>query len=279
MSYTLASMNESSYETKNMHDHFSRIASQYHHLRTTDLEPVVYIAQKLNGLLSIKAADIGCGAGRYDRILCRDLGEKLSLTCVDANASMLETLCRNFIEDGIQNFTLIQSGAEDLPFQDNSYDCIFTLNAIHHFDLLKFLCQCTRILKNGGYLFVYTRLRDQNKRNIWGRYFPGFNQKETRLYTLNKMVKAINLVPDIWLQSVEYFKYRRLSSLPELEKRVRSHHYSTFFLYPVDELEKAIDKFKENIVRAYEDIHRIRWHDENILFTIRKGEESIYSSE
>ncbi len=279
MSYANVDVNESNYETTGMYDHFSRIAPQYHHLRTTDLEPISFMVRKLNKLPDIKAADIGCGDGRYDRILYRDLGEKLSLTCVDANAMMLEALRKNLIEDSIQNFTSIQSSAEELPLLDNSYDCLFTLNAIHHFDLFKFLHQSARTLKSDGYLFVYTRLRDQNKRNIWGRYFPGFNQKETRLYTLNKMMKAINAVPDMWLQSVEYFKYRRLSSLSELEKRIRSHHYSTFFLYPVDELEKAIGKFKKNIGRAYEDVHRIHWHDENILFVIRKGNESVYSTE
>jgi ubiquinone/menaquinone biosynthesis C-methylase UbiE len=237
------------------------------------------MVRKLDKLPYIKAADVGCGDGRYNRILYRDLGEKLSLTCVDANANMLEALRRNLIEDGIQNFTSIQSSAEDMPLPDNSYDCIFTLNAIHHFDTLKFIHESVRILKSGGYLFVYTRLRDQNKRNIWGRYFPEFHQKETRLHTLNTMARIINAVPGMWLQSIEYFKYRRLSSLSELEKRIRSHHYSTFFLYPVDELEKAIEKFKKTIGRVYEDINRIHWHDENVLFIIRKGEESIYNSE
>jgi hypothetical protein len=118
-------------------------------------------------------------------------------------------------------------------------------------------------------------MQDQNKRNIWGKYFPGFHQKETRLYTLSRITKTINTISDLWLQSVEYFKYRRLSSLSELEKKVRSHHYSTFFLYPVDELEEAIGKFRKNIEKVYEDIQRIHWHDENILFVIRKGEEGI----
>jgi ubiquinone/menaquinone biosynthesis C-methylase UbiE len=276
---TLVDVNESNHKIKNMQEHFSRISSKYHQLRITDLEPITFMVQKLNGLSHIKAADIGCGVGRYDKILCQDLGEKLTLTCIDANAGMLEALHINLTEEGIQNFTSIQASAEDLPLPDNSYDCIFALNAVHHFDLSMFLHQSARVLRSGGYLFIYTRLRDQNKRNIWGSFFPGFHQKETRLYTLNKMVKMINAVPGMWLQSVEYFKYRRLSSLLELEKKIRANHYSTFFLYPVDELEKAIIKFKKNIARAYEDIHRIYWHDENILFVIRKGEESVYSSE
>jgi ubiquinone/menaquinone biosynthesis C-methylase UbiE len=279
MSYIVTDEKESSRKTGDMDDHFSRIASKYHLLRTTDLEPIAVLVQKLNLLCNIKAADIGCGEGRYDRILCRELGEKLSLTCVDTNASMLETLDKNLTEDGIQNFTSIQASAEGLSLPDNSHDCILTFNAIHHFDLLKFIQQSVRILKNDGYLFVYTRLQDQNKRNIWGKYFPGFQQKETRLFTRATIEQTINAVSGMWLQSIKYFRYDRLFSLIELEEKIRSHHYSTFFLYSADELEKAIDIFKKNISRIFQDVQRIHWYDENILFVIRKGKESAYNSE
>jgi hypothetical protein len=31
-------------------------------------------------------------------------------------------------------------------------------------------------LKGAGRLFIYTRLRSQNRRNIWGRFFPRFHE-------------------------------------------------------------------------------------------------------
>jgi ubiquinone/menaquinone biosynthesis C-methylase UbiE len=219
MSYNVVDVIESNLKTVDMYDHFSNIASRYHLLRTTDLEPVAFMMNRLNDLPFIKASDIGCGSGRYDQILCREFGNRIDLTCVDANASMLEALDRNMTEDGIEKYTLIQSSAEDLPLSDNSYDCIFTFNAIHHFDLFKFVDQCSRILKNDGYLFIYTRLREQNKRNVWGRYFPAFHQKETRLYTMDVIMKTINSISNMWLQSVEFFRYNRLASIWELEKK------------------------------------------------------------
>ncbi len=274
MSYTVTLPHDQGYRMGSMNDHFSRIASDYHHLRTTDTEPISLMAQKLDLLPSVKAADIGCGDGRYDQILCRELGRKLLLTCVDSNADMLRALDKNLREGGIGNYAAIQSAAEKLPLPDNSFDCIFTLNSVHHFDLARFVQQSTRVLKEGGYLFIYTRLRDQNKRNIWGAHFPDFIQKETRLYTLGAITKALDSVRGMWLQSIEYFKYGRLASLIELERKVRSHHYSTFFLYTLDELEKAIDQFRDNINRVYQDIQRIRWYDENVLFVARKVDQS-----
>jgi ubiquinone/menaquinone biosynthesis C-methylase UbiE len=274
MSYVISDINEYGQKTDSMYEHFSRIAAQYHHLRTTDIEPVNFMIQKLKQISFIRAADIGCGDGRYDRILCQELGQKLSLTCVDANADMLEALHKNLDGEGIENYISMQSKAEELPLPDDSYDCILSLNAIHHFDLNRFITECSRILKNGGYLFIYTRLREQNKRNIWGMHFPEFIQKETRLATIGKITKALDDVTGMWLQSIEYFKYGRLCSLNELEKKIRSHHYSTFFLYTMDELEQAIDKFRERICKNFQDINKIYWYDENVLFVVRKTKES-----
>jgi len=44
----------------------------------------------------------------------------------------------------------------------------------------------------------------------------------------------------------------------------------------LDELEKAIDKFKKNIMRAFEDVQGIHWYDENILVVVRKGNDNVY---
>jgi len=253
-----------------IHRHFSRIASKYHSLRTTDLEPINYIDRELENLASVKAVDIGCGAGRYDLLLCRYLGDKLRLTCADANGNMLETLDKYLTKHGINNFTSMQSEAEKLPFPGNALDCVCTFNAVHHFNLPEFLFESARILNSGGYLFIYTRLQEQNKRNIWGRYFPKFHQKETRLYTTDILAQAVAAVPNLWIKSIEYFQYGRTATLAQLEERARAHHYSTFSLYSSEELEEAVAGFMKKIRNEFEDTHRIRWFDENVLFVIRK---------
>ena len=56
------------------HHHFSRIAYKYRNLRTTDLEPVLFIKKELQNLTKIVAVDVGCGGGRYDK---REFGEEL----------------------------------------------------------------------------------------------------------------------------------------------------------------------------------------------------------
>ena len=254
---------------KAIHHHFSRIAPKYRYLRTTDLKPVTLIVDKLKNLAHIEAADIGCGGGRYDLLLCKYLGEKLRLTCVDANADMLGTLEPYLLRHGISNFTSMRSSAEHLPFPNNALDCVCTFNAIHHFNLPDFLRESARILKIGGYLFVYTRLREQNRRNIWGRYFPGFHQKETRLYALDALKQSIAAVANLEIESIDYFKYERMSTLDQLVERAGDHHYSTFFLYSPEELEEAIAGFTQKLGNVFDDTQRVRWFDENVLLIIR----------
>src|SRR4030042_6343511 len=79
---------------KAMSQHFSNVAKKYRNLRTTDSEPISVIVDKLKNLDHIEAVDVGCGAGRYDLLLYKCLGDKLKLTCLDVSAEMLKSLTK-----------------------------------------------------------------------------------------------------------------------------------------------------------------------------------------
>ena len=61
-------------------------------MRTTDIDPILFIKERLRHLERIVAADIGCGAGRYDFLLMRSLGKVLDLYCIDQSDEMLTEL-------------------------------------------------------------------------------------------------------------------------------------------------------------------------------------------
>ncbi|OQX51965.1 MAG: hypothetical protein B5M53_09895 [Candidatus Cloacimonas sp. 4484_209] len=259
---------------KKRHFHFSNIARKYAVLRTTDIAPIQFINDRLShldGTGRIFAADIGCGAGRYDIQLYSHIGERLFLTCIDENEYMLHALIENFQLNKIENYRVVNAKAEILPLADASLNCVFSFNAIHHFELELFLNEVSRILKKNGYIFIYTRSRSQNKRNIWGRYFPKFYEKEKRLYEVNELREAIKKRSDLQLDSIEFFKYRRVSDFQRLLTQVANHHYSTFYLaYKGEEFEDALEEFKKNIFSHFENLERITWYDENLMLVIRK---------
>jgi ubiquinone/menaquinone biosynthesis C-methylase UbiE len=253
-----------------IHHHFSKIAHKYKGLRTTDLQPILFIKEKLKHLTKIKTADVGCGGGRYDIELFHHLRKRLHLICIDYNRSMLKELMKNLREHRIKNYKTINASAMALPLATDSLDAVVTFNAVHHFTLLDFLKEASRVLRNNGYLFIYTRLRTQNKRNIWGRFFPSFYEKENRLLELRKLRKMVRDIPTLRLESIDYFKYKRIAKLEWLINQATHHHYSTFHLYGGKEFEEALKKFQENVARHFGNLNSIIWNDENIMFVMRK---------
>ena len=250
--------------------HFSYVAASYRGVRTTDVEPVRYIADLLKPCRQVVAADIGCGTGRYDRLLFDHVGEGLFLHCVDANEHMLEELESYLGEqsEGRYDFTVGQ--ADDLPLADESMDVVLTFNAVHHFPLQLFLKEILRVMRSGSRLFIYTRFRSQNARSIWGRYFPRFTEKEDRLYEAGVMREAVASVPGLTLERIVPFRYARQSSLNRLVEKARGRHYSTFSLYGAEEFEEALEGFKEDVRRRSVNQEAIDWYDENSLVVVRK---------
>ena len=251
-----------------MLDHFSQIASIYSQVRTIDYELINYIAKKLAFKQTIVAADIGCGDGRYSIKLVEKLRNRLSLTCVDVNYEMLQQISK--MMSNFQNLQTKQAFAEKLPFEDNSLDCIFSFNAIHHFKINEFAKECNRVLKNNGLLFIYTRLKDQNESNIWCKFFPDFSKKENRLFDIQGLTKRISNQTSLNLKSSEFFEHKRSSNIQTLIMKAKMKHYSTFSLYTVSEFEKSLGKFKQNIYQNFSNPENIQWIDENTMFLFQK---------
>jgi ubiquinone/menaquinone biosynthesis C-methylase UbiE len=254
---------------QNLHNHFSSIASKYRSVRTLDLTPVLHITNQISGKSKINLADIGCGDGRYSLEFLRHFGDKCYLHCIDFNENMLKTLKDYLTEQNTTNFCTRQGDANRLPLDNDSMDCIVTFNAIHHFDVPKFLSESIRSLKDDGRLFIYTRLRNQNSRNIWGDKFPLFAEIETRLYELDELKQLIQEA-DMRIHSTRVFGHHRTSSLSRLVTQAENNHYSTFALYDNEVFEESLKTFQQNIKDNFDDLEQIKWIDENILLEIRK---------
>lgn len=251
-----------------MHDHFSTIASKYQSVRTLDLEPIVHIQDKLKQKSKINMADIGCGDGRYSLEFLKCFDDTFYIHCVDYNGNMLKSLEDHLTEQKITNFCTREGNADRLPLDNKSIDCIVTFNAIHHFDVPKFLSESLRSLKADGRIFIYTKTRNQNSKNIWGQYFPLFTEMETRLYELNELQSHISNA-DMKIHSTKVFEYARTSSLDRLVNQAQNKHYSTFALYEKKSFDESLEIFKENIKKNFDNLDQIQWTDENILLEIK----------
>ncbi len=250
-----------------MAEHFTRIASRYGSLRTTDEAPIQFIRDALSGRTSVVAADIGCGEGRYDLLLFRFI-PNLRLICVDINSDMLAELSQRLTEAGVSDFETRLSSVEDLDLGDGWLDAVFTFNAVHHFDFPVFLAMAGRATRAGGRIFVYTRTPEQNARTIWGRFFPEFCEREVRLFTLSQIRRWIDQVDGLALEETETFRFARRANLDRLLNQARSRHYSTFSLYDDAEFQSATRVFEERIRACFRDLENVVWRDENVMLVI-----------
>ncbi|HDP99947.1 MAG TPA: class I SAM-dependent methyltransferase [bacterium] len=253
--------------------HFTAIAEDYCQLRSTEMAPVDYIYRLIKNQDKIFAADLGCGCGRYSTRLYQRLHGRIVLYCVDYNWDMLRQLSRFLQRHPISNFYLCQSDANNIPFADKSLDMILIFNAIHHFPLLNFLKEVSRLLRPQGWLFIYTRTRNQNNRNIWGKFFPLFADKETRLYEVQEIKGYIKLIPGLCFDNVKNFRFNKTASLDRLLELARHHHYSTFSLYSQSQFKWALHLFERKIREHFPDLNNITWQNENVLLSVRKNEQ------
>ena len=254
-----------------MNDHFTKLSNDYNDIRNTDLAPVSFIANKLKNRTTISGADIGCGAGRYDLLLLRQL-PTLDLTCCDSNEQMLNKTSSYLRSNDIRNFHILKVDANNLSIPNKMFDFISSFNAVHHFEPITFLRQSASALKSKGYLFVYTRLRSQNERTIWGRFFPQFHEKEDRLYDLGDVeiwAKSLNFLR---LVGMEFFQFNRRASLGQLLGKAERKHYSTFSLYTREDFRQAMNGFQARIKNHFSDANNIRWSDENIMLVFQRIE-------
>ena len=243
-------------------EHFEKVAADYESLRTTDEAPVRWIGQSLPDR-PVTGLDIGCGTGRYSRLLSDTLPEGSLLVASDVSAAMLAELTAGNHGHGPRIVPLL-STAEELPFRTASLDLVTAFNCVHHFDLGRFLTAVARVLRPDGQLYIYTRTPLQNARTIWGRYFPGFIKHEQRLHSEAAFRAAVRRTRGLKVVATRTFKHQRSSTVERLGAQAAGRHYSTFSLYPPDELRACIATFLTRLPSP-----EVSWVDEHLMVIVR----------
>jgi SAM-dependent methyltransferase len=242
--------------------HFAQVAEVYGAVRMTDVDPVRDLATVLpTGAL--RGLEVGCGTGRYTELLLEHLAAGSSIVGLDSCFEMIQVLRRTVRPDAA--IRLVCGDAAALPLPEGALDFVACFNAVHHLDLNAFFEASTRHVRPGGHIFVYTRTQEQNARSIWGRRFPGFSDKETRLFQRDRLERAVADTARLELLGVKEYRFARRIAVGVLEARVRAHAYSTFSLYGEEELTAALERFVACLRPG-----DVEWTDENTLMIARR---------
>ncbi len=106
-----------------------------------------------------RVLELGCGSGWATEWMAR-LGFKV--TALDINADMLElgqermAACKRAFPETPMSVEFVTGDAEALDFEDETFDAVYCLNALHHIpDIPTALAEIHRVLKKGGrFLFL-----------------------------------------------------------------------------------------------------------------------------
>lgn len=102
------------------------------------------------------ALDVAGGTGDLTMQMSKQVGPTGKIIISDINAAMLEEGRKRLLDKGYAgNIEFVEANAEELPFEDNSFNCItiaFGLRNVTH--QLKALQSMYRVLKPGGRLLV-----------------------------------------------------------------------------------------------------------------------------
>jgi ubiquinone/menaquinone biosynthesis C-methylase UbiE len=123
----------------------------------------VEISGELLDLEGKTVADVGCGEGRFTRILA---ARAAHVTGIDINEDSLARATAHPDNAGRH------ARAEDMPFDDNSLDVVVFSNSLHHVApemMTKAMTEAHRVLKPGGFLYVMEPVAQ-------GRYFEATRQ-------------------------------------------------------------------------------------------------------
>ena len=118
------------------------------------------IAGELLPTTDRRLLDIGCGAGKFTRLMAQRGAE---VSGIDANPEVIAQAQRAAAEAGLA-IAFYQGRGEALPFADASFDIVVFSNSLHHMgDMDGALGEAARVLTPSGWLYVMEPV-------AWGDY-------------------------------------------------------------------------------------------------------------
>ena len=96
------------------------------------------------------AIDIGCGSGRWTKVMASRAG---FIEAVDPSNAIFaaDNLLKN-----IDNVRLSKASINTLPFDDETFDFAMSVGVLHHIpDTQQAMIDCVKKVKHGGYFYAY----------------------------------------------------------------------------------------------------------------------------
>lgn len=114
--------------------------------------------------------DVGCGTGRWTKYLSAKAG------FVEATDPSNAIFAASKLLEGTNNVRLTRVSAENLPFNDETFDFAMAVGVLHHIPNTQVaMYDCVKKIKKGGYFYVYLYYNLDNRGSLYKLIFGGVN--------------------------------------------------------------------------------------------------------
>ena len=177
-----------------------------------------YIEQALSGVpedFSGRLLEVPVGTGVLTMPVYKEL-PAADITCLDYSADMMATARRRAQAAGIRNIAFRQGDVGALPFEDEAFDTVLSLNGFHAFpDKEAAFRETFRVLKSGGTFCGCTYIRGGCSRTDWfirrlyvprGFFTPPFETEDSLRERLSGIYKDVQVTA---VDSIGCFRCRK----------------------------------------------------------------------
>ena len=164
-----------------------------------------YVERALSGVpedFSGKLLEVPVGTGVLTMLVYREL-PKADITCLDYSANMVGAAQKRAEAAGIRNITFRQGDVGALPFENESFDLVLSLNGFHAFpDKEAAYRETCRVLRSGGVFCGCFYIRGGCSRTDWfvehlyvpkGFFTPPFETESSLRERLKSMYYEVNV--------------------------------------------------------------------------------------
>lgn len=146
--------------------------------------------------------EVPVGTGVLTVPMYRNL-KKADVTCLDYSAEMMATAQKRAAKLGLSHVRFLRGDVGALPFKDNSFDIVLSLNGFHAFpDKEAAYRETFRVLKPGGIFCGCFYIRGETRRTDWfirhfyepkGFFTPPFETGESLKNRLESLYASVTL--------------------------------------------------------------------------------------
>lgn len=169
--------------------------------------------------------DVGCGTGRWTKYVSR---KAAFVECIDPSHAVFSAA--KLLQD-CSNTRISKAGVDNIPFEDETFDFVFSLGVLHHIpDTKKAMQSCVDKVKKGGYFLVYLYYDFENRGFLFKSLFFLSNLIRKIISSLpsaikNKVCWLIAIF--VYMPFVLVSKLLRKIGLKNLAKKIPLSYYTS----------------------------------------------------